>query len=82
MLWTQPEDSQIFASFRDDVPASSSLFAAPPAQHATVAAGLSAGSADKALAHPAAKAATPSASPGGTAGKLQARTANQNICAG
>ena len=28
MLWTQPEDSQIFASFRDDVPASSSLFGA------------------------------------------------------
>jgi LCP family protein required for cell wall assembly len=26
LLWTQPEDNQIFASFRDDVPASSSLF--------------------------------------------------------
>src|ERR1700735_2741760 len=25
--WTQPEDDQIFASFRDDVPASSTLFA-------------------------------------------------------
>ena len=26
VLWTQPEDSEIFASFRDDVPASRSLF--------------------------------------------------------
>jgi LCP family protein required for cell wall assembly len=26
VLWTQPEDGQIFASFRNDVPASSSLF--------------------------------------------------------
>src|ERR1700744_42247 len=29
VLWTQPEDNQIFASFRNDVPASSTLF--PPA---------------------------------------------------
>ena len=28
MLWTQPEDNQIFATFRNDVPASSSLFGA------------------------------------------------------
>src|ERR1700678_4408318 len=28
VLWTQPEDGQIFASFRDDTPASSSLFGA------------------------------------------------------
>jgi hypothetical protein len=26
VLWTQPEDNKIFASFRNDVPASSSLF--------------------------------------------------------
>jgi LCP family protein required for cell wall assembly len=32
VLWTQPEDSEIFASFRDDVPASASLFAAPAQQ--------------------------------------------------
>ncbi len=82
VLWTQPEDSQIFASFRDDVPASSSLFGTQPAQHAAVAAGLSGGSADKALTHRAAPAATPAASQGGTSAKLQARTANQNICAG
>src|SRR5487761_330289 len=43
VLWTQPEDSRIFASFRNDVPASSTLF--PPATSGTktsVAAGLSA----------------------------------------
>jgi hypothetical protein len=34
VLWTQPEDSEIFASFRDDVPASASLFAAPARQAA------------------------------------------------
>ena len=71
VVWTQPEDNQIFASFRNDVPASSSLFGALQARHASVAAGLSGGSADKALSHP-----------GGTPVKLRARTANQNICAG
>jgi LCP family protein required for cell wall assembly len=34
VLWTQPEDSEIFDSFRDDVPASASLFAAPRQQAA------------------------------------------------
>jgi LCP family protein required for cell wall assembly len=34
VLWTQPEDSAIFGSFRDDVPASASLFAAPAQQAA------------------------------------------------
>jgi len=84
VVWTQPEDNQIFASFRDDVPASSSLFGARQAQHASVPAGLSGGSADKALSRPAAPVAgaTRPASPGGTPVKLQARTANQNICAG
>ena len=88
VVWTQPGDNQIFASFRDDVPASSALFGAQRAQRASVPAGLSGGSADKALSHPAAPAASPAAgatrpaSPGGTPVKLQARTANQNICAG
>src|SRR5215469_8647237 len=84
VVWTQPEDNQIFASFRDDVPASSSLFGAQQAQHASVPAGLSGGAADKALSHPAAPAAsaTRPASHRGTPVKLQARTANQNICAG
>jgi LCP family protein required for cell wall assembly len=30
VLWAQPEDSEIFASFRDDTPASPSLFGAKP----------------------------------------------------
>jgi LCP family protein required for cell wall assembly len=30
VLWTQPEDNEIFASFSDDVPASSALFASSP----------------------------------------------------
>ena len=88
VVWTQPEDNQIFASFRNDVPASSSLFGALQARHASVAAGLSGSPADKAPRHPDAPAASPAAgatrpaSPGRTPVKLQARTANQNICAG
>src|ERR1700748_2780886 len=40
VLWTQPEDNQIFASFRNDVPASSSLFApAASGSNTSVAAG-------------------------------------------
>jgi LCP family protein required for cell wall assembly len=31
VLWTQPEDSKIFQAFRDDVPASQSLFVSPSA---------------------------------------------------
>jgi LCP family protein required for cell wall assembly len=34
VLWAQPEDSEIFASFRDDVPASASLFGASARQAA------------------------------------------------
>src|SRR6201996_2713966 len=32
VLWTQPEDSKIFQTFRNDVPASQSLFAKPSAK--------------------------------------------------
>src|SRR6201995_4653685 len=35
VLWSQPEDSQIFTSFRNDVPASTSLFADKPAPGAS-----------------------------------------------
>jgi hypothetical protein len=88
VLWTQPEDNQIFASFRDDVPASNSLFAAQPARHGSTAAGLSAAapraSASHAASPPAAPGATvsPAASASAAPGAIQARTANQNICAG
>ena len=93
VMWTQPEDNQIFASFRDDVPASSSLFGAQPA---SPPADLTVGAHPKAAATTPGSGATPTApaaptasgspatSPGATAGSvdLQARTANQNICAG
>jgi LCP family protein required for cell wall assembly len=90
VLWTQPEDNAIFASFRDDVPASTSLFGGA-AHTQSVATGLSVGSPHKvavdsasaaaATASPAASTAS-SAGTGGTHASLQARTANQNICDG
>src|SRR5580693_3701142 len=89
VVWTQPEDNQIFASFRDDVPASSSLFGAQPA---SPPADLAVGAHHKATATASPAATTtgpaangsPATSPGATtsSGGLQARTANQNICAG
>ena len=57
VLWTQPEDTQIFRSFRDDVPASRSLFAA------STAASPSAGASGSGGASPSATAVTPSATP-------------------
>jgi LCP family protein required for cell wall assembly len=129
VLWAQPEDDAIFQSFRDDVPASSSLFAAPagngtsplvagpvgPENAAapqgttgardigatpTTSAAPSAPARPTASASPATGASpsvtqitsTPgpaatgsvSASPAATGQgpSLQARTANQSICAG
>jgi LCP family protein required for cell wall assembly len=102
VLWTQPEDNQIFASFRNDVPASSTLF--PPATTETktsVTDGLAADG-----QHLQSPSGTPSATPSGTHratpsttptparkpasststsvshATIQARTANQSICAG
>jgi LCP family protein required for cell wall assembly len=79
VLWTQPEDNEIFASFRNDVPASSTLFgpATPSTKPATgVAAGLSAGS------RQVSSSATPQPSTSPSPVTIQARTANQSICAG
>jgi LCP family protein required for cell wall assembly len=92
VLWTQPEDSQIFQSFRNDVPASRSLFAASPSPSASPSAST---------ASPTVSGAAPSAAPGASASGQgagatsspqpsitpslpipSARTANQNICAG
>jgi LCP family protein required for cell wall assembly len=79
ILWTQPEDNEIFASFRNDVPASSTLFV-PAASSTTIAAGLSAGS------HQVSPSPTlrPSTTPQPTSSPItiQARTANQSICSG
>jgi LCP family protein required for cell wall assembly len=78
VLWTQPEDGQIFASFRDDAPASSSLFgvsttasqptAAPSAAQSSAPSGLTEGSphlTGRAGSPDAAASAAASASPGG-----------------
>jgi LCP family protein required for cell wall assembly len=114
VLWTQPEDNEIFQAFQADVPASASLFtgsasatpeiaatSAPgatsttpaasttPVATTTPAASTTPVAATPAAATPAATASptTPSvpvatASPTTPSVPLQARTANQNICAG
>jgi LCP family protein required for cell wall assembly len=64
VLWSQPEDSEIFASFRDDTAASSALFT-PSASQNAVASG-----------RPGKFGVSPSASPSAIPG----RTASQNIC--
>ena len=76
VLWKQPEDNEIFASFRNDVPASSTLFdqgsgtttAEPETTPADTSAPLTEGSP---------RLVSPSSSV-----TIQARTANQSICAG
>src|SRR6202035_2902436 len=94
VLWTQPEDNQIFASFRNDVPASSTLF--PPATTETktsVTDGLAADgqhlqspsgipSATPSTTPTPAKKPVSSTSTRASHATIQARTANQSICAG
>jgi LCP family protein required for cell wall assembly len=98
VLWTQPEDSRIFASFRNDVPASSTLF--PPATSGTktsVAAGLAtdgqrldtpSSSPTATQSQKAAPVTHPATKPTPSTSKslshitIQARTGNQSICAG
>jgi LCP family protein required for cell wall assembly len=96
VLWTQPQDNEIFQSFREDVPASRSLFATTAAAHpaatksatpAVTAPGQGAGG--SAATPSATPAATPSATPRQTTTpiptpslSIPARTANQNICTG
>ena len=87
VLWTQPEDAEIFASFRNDVPASSTLFG--PAASSTkpstsIAAGLSDGSKQVSSSPTPKPGKTTSAKPTPSSSPvtIQARTANQSICAG
>jgi LCP family protein required for cell wall assembly len=102
VLWTQPEDNQIFASFRNDVPASSALFtqgspstttaeqqASPPKSSAPLTEDSPhlvspSGTSSAATSQNASSSAEPTAPPSPTASPvtLQARTANQSICAG
>ncbi len=81
VLWTQPEDNEIFATFRNDVPASSSLFdvSTTAATKKTTGAHPTVSRAATLSATPS---ATPSASPSASPISIQARTANQSICAG
>jgi LCP family protein required for cell wall assembly len=74
VLWTQPEDSEIFASFRDDTPASPSLFGAAGRQQAAAI--------DRPGKFGAPPSASPSPGPGRAPVKIPARTGAQNICVG
>jgi LCP family protein required for cell wall assembly len=99
VLWTQPEDNEIFASFRDDVPASATLFgqgssSATAAQRAAPANSsapltedspqLVSPSGTPSATTSATASAEPTATPSPTTSPvtLQARMANQSICAG
>jgi LCP family protein required for cell wall assembly len=76
VLWTQPEDSGIFASFRDDTPAGSSLApaGAPPAP-----AGAAATVPAISGARPGKFGVSPAGAPGSSPA-ITGRTAGQNIC--
>ena len=75
VLWTQPEDSKIFASFRDDIPASSSLFAA-----AAVRPGKFGVSPAASPGAPVPATRVPATRGQGTPARIPARTAGQSIC--
>jgi LCP family protein required for cell wall assembly len=72
VLWSQPEDSELFASFRDDIPASSSLFTSSGLRSA-----VGAGRFGKFGVPPSAPR---SAAPAGTSARIPGRTASQSIC--
>jgi LCP family protein required for cell wall assembly len=73
VLWTQPEDDEIFASYRDDTPASSTLFTAPVPKQAV------AGRPGKFGVSPSAPAPS-SSSRTAPAPIPSSRTAGQSIC--
>src|SRR3984957_993244 len=84
VMWTQPEDNKIFATFRNDVPASSSLFSAPttPAKKKKKTTTGPHATANRASTLSSTPSASPSSSPSSSPVSIQARTANQSICAG
>jgi LCP family protein required for cell wall assembly len=68
VLWTQPEDSKIFQAFRDDVPASQSLFGSPSAS-ASASAPVSGQATPSAASTPSVTpSARPDTAPSGSAG--------------
>jgi LCP family protein required for cell wall assembly len=90
VLWTEPEDDQIFASFRDDVPASPALFT-PQATTTTTRTATSPGSGLAVAAalkttptstQDPAPSPSPSPSPSPVPVPVQGRAASQSICVG
>jgi LCP family protein required for cell wall assembly len=85
VLWSEPEASRIFASFRDDTPASPSLFTATAGQQpaARGQAGQAAvnGLGERAAAGGHGKFGFESVTPSAPA-SIPVRTANQSICVG
>ncbi|HEY0716588.1 MAG TPA: LCP family protein [Streptosporangiaceae bacterium] len=63
VLWTQPEDSEIFQTFRDDVPASQSLFAGRASASPSASAPGSGPGSSATPSSPATPSGTPDASP-------------------
>jgi LCP family protein required for cell wall assembly len=82
VLWTQPEDSEIFASFRDDTPASSALYSAAVPQTGAQpgAQPAAAGASGRPGKFGVASTVSPATAPPSPAVSIPARTANQNIC--
>jgi len=75
VLWTQPEDDRIFASFRDDVPAGAALTTALPQRVPVAARPGKFGVSPTVPAGTASPGAAPVTVPGG-------RSASQSICVG
>jgi LCP family protein required for cell wall assembly len=63
VLWTQPEDSKIFQTFRDDVPASRSLFASGASASASASASAGASGSSSSASTTPSLSVTPSATP-------------------
>ncbi len=76
VLWNQPQDSQIFRSFRNDVPASKSLFATGAAASASATPSAST------PVSPAATAVTPSPDISSSAAQGSSGTASSGTAAG
>ena len=82
VMWNEPEDGKIFTSFRNDVPASSTLFAAQGTQGQPSASATATATSSSTLYTPSSSKSSPKTSARASSPKIQARTANQSICAG
>src|ERR1700761_2944659 len=68
VLWTQPEDSKIFQTFRDDVPASQTLFTSPTAPPSGSVPASGTATAPASAPPSVTPSATPHIAPSGSAG--------------